>query len=256
MTRVRADSVRRLVEVTGLGIAATYFLDPDHGAERRRAAWAVVTGGRGGSPVSEPPSTPAAAASATEPAPPDPEPVAAPPEELVLLRTDRLPAGDRAEGDVHWPAWGWPFVVTITICAIAAFAAVGLGIWAIEHRTSTATKPVAATRGATTAAVLADPTARRIIGTATVGSLILRLDQTGAVLAVGRLAPLPPGSRYRIWITVAGTTRAAGTLTSRSDLVPLRPLARGTRITVTRERAGSPADAPHGPQVAAVTVTP
>jgi hypothetical protein len=248
--RDRTDSLRRIVEVTGLGIAATYFLDPEHGAERRRAAWALVAGGRGG------PSVPEVAATVPEPAAEESPAPVIPPEELVLLTRDPVVVSDRAEGDVHWPAWGWPFVVTITICAIAAFAAVGLGIWAIEHRTPAAAKPAAAPPGASAAAVLADPTARRIIGTASQGSVILRLDPSGAALAVSGLAPLPPGSRYRVWITVAGNTTAAGTLTGRSDLLPLRPLTPSSRITITREVADSEVDAPHGPRVAAVTVAP
>ena len=104
--------------------------------------------------------------------------------------------------------------------------------------------------------MLADPAARRIIGTATRGHVILRLDSTGAALAVDGLPVLPPRSRYRVWITRAGTTAAAGGFAGRSAILVLRPLLPGSRVTVSRERANTAPAAPHGPEVATVTLRP
>jgi hypothetical protein len=221
----RTDAARRVVELTGLGIAATYFLDPTHGAERRRTAWRWLAGGR---------TAPVAAPAAVEqpavvevalPAPPEP------PEELVLLSSDRLPAAAPPREAVDWPSWGWALVLTITVCALAAFAAVGLGIWAIEHRDSTTTVRTITRPDVGAAAVLADPTARRIIGTANPGQLLLRVDPDGAVLAV---AGLPPQTTYRVWVTAAGTTTAAGSFTGPRAILTLKPIGSGSRVTITR----------------------
>ncbi len=247
----RAESVRRMVELTGLGIAATYFLDADKGAERRRAAWGLVAGRRSAHQVLAP-------AAVSEPAPMPaeqtaPEPEALPPatpEELVLLRSER----PTSTNSTSWPSWGWAFVITITICAIAAFAAVGLGIWAIGHRTTTTHTVTTQLPGV--ARVLADPTARRIVGNAAKGNVILRLDSTGAALAVDGLPPLRPGTRYRVWISDGSTTTAAGGFAGRRAVLVLKPIVPGSRVTITREPAGPAPGAPRGPQVATVTVEP
>lgn len=255
--------MRRVVELTGLGIAATYFLDPNRGSARRRAAWSFVAGGRRASEPQPPRAAVVAPAAApAEPPAPEPEPVGAepapPPQEpgeLVLVRGDELP-GAAPEPDGRWPAWGWTLVVTITVCALAAFAAVGLGIWAIEHRTATTETRTVTTPATAAAPVLADPVARRIIGRASEGNVILRLDAGGAALAVDALPALAPGSRYRVWITEGGATTAAGGFAGRRTVLALRPLAAGSRVTITREPAGAAPDRQSGPQVASVGVPP
>jgi hypothetical protein len=256
--------VRRVVELTGLGIAATYFLDPTHGAERRRAALGWISGAGGARGIEQPPRVAAVAAAPVtardEPAP-APEPVSDVPsgpaeasDELVLLSSAQPAGSVQAARDVAWPAWGWALVVTITICAVAAFAAVGLGIWAIEHRTSTTTRTIT-TPAASAAPVLADPAAERIVGTAKQGRVLLRVDSAGAALAVDGL-PTPAGGRYRVWITNGETTTAAGEFSREQAVLALKPLASGSRLTITREPAGAAIDAPHGPQIAVVTVPP
>ncbi|HET7137807.1 MAG TPA: anti-sigma factor [Gaiellaceae bacterium] len=246
----RAESARRLVELTGLGIAATYFLDPALGARRRRAAWSRVAGARSEREARE--LTPATLELHTvEPEPLPPEPPE-PPAELVLIDTERSsPDGDRHE-EAQWPGWGWPLVLTITACAVVAFAAVGLGIWAIEHRTPTAR--TVTTPSTAAAPVLADPTARRVVGEATRGSILLRLNPTGAALAVDGLPPLPPRARYRVWIRRTGTTTPAGTFAGQRAILALRPLASGSRVTITREPSAASAAAPRGPLVASAIV--
>jgi hypothetical protein len=242
--------VRRIVELTGLGIAATYFLDPERGAERRRAAWGFIAGARHAPAMPEPVALQAA---------PEPEkPFAAPDpaEELVLLTSEQLTGSAPPDAELYWPSWGWALVVTITVCALAAFAAVGLGIWAIEHRTSATTTRTVTAPDTRAAPVLADPTARRIIGTAPVGRVLLRLNSDGAALAVDGLPPLAPGARYRVWISAAGATTAAGAFASTRAVLTLRPLVSGSRIMITREPANAAPGAPSGPQLATVTVPP
>lgn len=238
----KTDAARRIAELTGLGIAATYFLDPMHGAQRRRTAWRLIAGGRAPQVgVEEQP-----AVEPVRPAPPEPVEPPEPPEELVLLGSDRPVATAPLRDEVVWPSWGWALVLTITVCAIAAFAAVGIGIWAIEHRGSTKVRTI--TRpdfGA--ASVLADPTARRIIGTASRGRVLLRLDADGAALAVDGLPTLPAQTTYRVWITTAGVTSPAGEFTGRRAVLALSAIAPGSRITITR---------PSGSQVATLTVSP
>jgi hypothetical protein len=255
----RAESLRHVVELTGLGLAATYFLDPTQGARRRRAAWGWVAGARGEREAAEPgpPATVAVSAPATvlepepeEVSPPQPEPS----EELVLLDGEQLGLSAATREEAQWPGWGWPLVVTITVCALAAFAAIGLGIWAIKERNPTTTTRTVVRRDASAAPVLADPVARRIIGTAAQGNVLLRTDEAGAALAVDGLPPLAPGSRYRVWVTASGQTTRAGSFAGRRAVIALKPLASGSRVTVTRERSTAPPGAPHGPQVAAAAV--
>jgi hypothetical protein len=251
----RAESARRIVELTGLGIAATYFLDPTHGAERRRTAWGWVAGSRTDRRTVDAPA-PAALAEAApvvEEAPelpPEPEP-----DELVFLGGEVLggTAASASSGrDLDWPSWGWALVLTITVCSVAAFAAVGVGVWAITHRT-TDTRTIV-TPDLRAAAVLADPAARRIVGTAVSGNVLLRLDADGAALSVAGLPLLPQGRRYRVWVSAGGTTRAAGSFDGRRAVLALRPLPAGSRVAITRERRGAAAGAPRGPRVASVTV--
>jgi hypothetical protein len=258
--------VRRVVELTGLGIAATYFLDPTHGVERRRAALGWIAGARGvrgneqslqavagaATPVAAP-EKPVALES--EPTSDEPPQLPEASQELVLLSRAQLAEKARTRRDVEWPAWGWALVITITICAVAAFAAVGLGIWAIKHRTSTTTRTVIAP--ATSAApVLADPAAARIVGSAKQGRVLLRVDAAGAALAVDGLPPLSGGRLYRVWITNGGTTTATGDFVGQRAVLALKPLASASRLRITREAAGAAPDAPRGPQVAIVTVRP
>jgi hypothetical protein len=253
----RAESVRRVVELTGLGIAATYFLDPERGPARRRAALAAVTRRRG-RPEAREPGPIATATPGLEPlvAHEDPRAPTAPPEELLLVTTDQLQTPASARDEVQWPTWGWALVITITLSAIAAFAAVGLGIWAIDHRaaTTTTTTRTVTVADVNAAPVLADPTARRVVGTAPQGAIILRLDHMGAALVASGLPELKPGRLYRVWLSSAGMTTAVGEFDKRRTILALRPLAPGSRVAITREAAGSTVAAPRGPQVATTTV--
>jgi len=253
-----------MIELTSLGIAATYFLDPDRGAERRRAARRWVTAGvRRDREMKEPlpagvvvaagPATTTAAPSVFEGGPTYDEPATpSAPDELVLLSSEELSGTVLPGQGGQWPRWGWALVLTITICAIAAFAAVGLGIWAIKHRTTT-TRTLTTTVGGA-APVLADPAARRVVGTATQGHLILRLNSAGSALAVDGLPTLATGSRYRVWIDGDGKTTVAGGFAARRAILSMKPLSKGSRVTITREPAAAPTDKPRGPQVARVSV--
>jgi hypothetical protein len=247
----RAESARRLVELTGLGIAATYFLDPSHGAQRRRAVWRWVAGAHGERAPEQLATAPPVELPEVAPEPQPPEPPE-PPEELVLIDTERLSLDPAPHEEAQWPGWGWALVLTITVCSVVAFAAVGLGIWAIEQRTP-ASRTVT-TQATAAAPVLADPTARRVIGNAVQGSILLRLNPTGAALAVDGLPPLPPQARYRVWIRGAGTTTAAATFARPRAILALGPLASGSRVTITREPAGARSPAPRGPVVATAIV--
>jgi hypothetical protein len=248
----RAESVRRIVELTGLGIAATYFLDPEHGPGRRRAARRWLAGAVADrrhetvvAPVEHEEPAPA-------PAPPE-EPRAVR-EEVVVVTTTPAPALPQPQ-EPQWPRWGWALVTTITLCAIAATAAVGIGSWAIETDGSTVTVTTATVPAQITSAaqILADPTARRITGSATTGTVVLRTDSAGSALALAGLPQLPAAHVYHVWVNakrIAGFTKTAALLWIPSTLTG------GDRVTVTRDRAGAGAAAAHGPQFASVVVPP
>jgi hypothetical protein len=251
----RAESVRRLVELTGLGIAATYFFDPEHGAGRRRAAREWIAGAVADRRV----------ATVSAPAEPAPEPAPVPAEEpapvrdeVVVVTTAPAPPAWSLAQETQWPRWGWALVLTITLCAIAATAAVGIGIWAIESGSSTVTVTTATVPAAVASAaqVLADPTAQRVTGSAPTGTVVLRVGAAGSALAVAGLPP-PANDVYRVWVDASGTTTRAAAFTGTSALVWIRtPLSSGDRVTITREHAGAVGTAPHGPRVASVTVSP
>jgi hypothetical protein len=259
----RAESLRRMVEVTGLGIAATYFLDPEHGAARRRAARRWVAAAISYHRSAEPPLSSAVSEEVAEPphdAPVEPaSAVAEPPvpaHDEVVLVTAPVRVAPTLGREAPWPRWGWALVMTVTLCAVAAFAAVGVGIWAVEkHRsTTTVTTATIPKEAAGAARILADPTARRVVGTATTGRILLRIDSDGGALAVDGLPPLPANELYRVWVTASGTTTAVGSFTNTAALLGIqKPLTSGDRVVITPERPAGSAT-PRGSHVASVTV--
>jgi hypothetical protein len=257
----RVESMRRIAELTGLGIAATYFLDPEQGADRRRAArrWIAAAIGDGRDPpggstagtgTAEPPTV-------DEPSVGRPSPSEPPRRDEVVILTTARPQVAPAPPREIWPRWGWPLVVAVTLCAIGAFAAIGVGIWAIDthHSTTTLTTATIPRRLTLGAQILADPAARRVTGTASTGTVLLRTDAAGAALAVGGLPELSRKQVYRVWIEASGATTAAGAFRDTATLVTIaQPLTDGDQITITREPVGGDARAPHGQKVASVLV--
>lgn len=166
----------------------------------------------------------------------------APPAEL----RERILARARAERGENVvplrPRWALPVA---TVAAVAACAAVGLGIWAavLSGRLDREQARVSAQERA--AAILGDPAARRVAIPGDRGTLVVAPGGEGA-LVLRRLAGAGSGKTYEAWVAVGGKPQPAGTFEGGREVVavPLgRPVPDGAAVMVTRERAGG-TDAP------------
>jgi anti-sigma-K factor RskA len=140
----------------------------------------------------------------------------------------------------------WLVRATSAVAAVAACAAVGLGIWATSLSHSVDRERAARAADAGALAILSDPSSRRVALDG--GSGVVAVDPSGqGVLVVDRLAAPPSGKTYEAWVIPPGGKAAAAGLFEGGDgttVVRLeRSVARGSTVAVTVERAGG-ADAP------------
>ena len=172
--------------------------------------------------------TAAALAIAVEPATPLPE-----------LR-DRVLAVARREGEVvQLRRYALP--AAAAVAALAASAALGIGIWAASLHSSLSDERSDRVAASAALAVLADPSARRVsLAGGRSGVLALRPDGT-AVLALRELERAPEGKTYEAWVIRGKTPRPAGLFRGGSKgatlLVLLGRVGRGDAVAVTVERA-------------------
>ena len=164
-------------------------------------------------------------------------PAPAPPPEL-RTRILQQAARERANVVPLRPRWATPVAA---VAAVAACAAIGLGIWAA----SLSNQLDEIDRQAQVAELLAEPGSRTISFDR--GALVV--TRTGdAALVLRRLEPAGSGFTYEAWVADGGAPRPAG-LFDGGELVavPLEePVRRGTSVLVTKERAGGVA-APTSP---------
>ena len=117
--------------------------------------------------------------------------------------------------------------------AVAACAAIALGIWAASLHGKL-------DRQQRLAAVLGDPAAQRTVLGDNRGTLVVSANGKG-VLVVKGLDPAPPGKTYEAWVSSGGSPQPAGTLDggSKHSLLLLdRPVPRGATVLVTVEKHG------------------
>jgi anti-sigma-K factor RskA len=115
----------------------------------------------------------------------------------------------------------WMLPAAATLAAVAASAAIGLGIWAASLHNQLGERPEAVP----------------ISGAS--GSLIVTHDDQ-ATLVVRDLPPAPAGKTYEAWVIESGNPVPAGTFTG-GDRVAFqltRDVAKGAVVAVTLERAG------------------
>jgi anti-sigma-K factor RskA len=115
----------------------------------------------------------------------------------------------------------WAFPAAATVAAVAASAAIGLGIWAANLHNELGERPEAVP----------------ISGAS--GSLIVTPDKE-ATLVVKDLAPAPAGKTYEAWVIQGGEPAPAGIFAG-GDRVAFqltRDVAEGAVVAVTLERAG------------------
>jgi len=127
-----------------------------------------------------------------------------------------------------------------SVAAVAAVAAVGLGLWATSLSRDL--------DGADSRlAVLGDPNARTYKSGNGEADLVVR-PSGQAALVVRTLAPAPAGKDYEIWIFVHGIARRAGLFERPGVALLTRRLQPGQLVAVTLEADGG-VDAPTGAQL-------
>jgi anti-sigma-K factor RskA len=139
---------------------------------------------------------------------------------------------------------------TAAAAAVAACAAVGLGIWAAVLRHELDRARSARTSAAGAAQILADRSTRRV--SLTGGDGVVAVDPAGrAVLVVRALPSAPAGKTYEAWVIPhGGAPKRAGIFSGGDGTTVLRlgaDVERGSVVAATLERSGG---------VAAPTRTP
>jgi len=141
------------------------------------------------------------------------------------------------------PRWLRP---VIAAAAVAACAAIGLGLWAVSLSGKLDRREAALARQQRVAQILAQPGSRRISFSR--GTLVVGTDGKGALL-LNKLAEPGPGRTYEAWVADGGAPQPAGLFAGgRTIAVPLaRPVRDGATVLVTEEKAGgteAPTQAP------------
>ena len=137
------------------------------------------------------------------------------------LRNRILEQARRERGNVVQLRPRWPFRAAAAVAAVAASAAIGLGIWAASLHNELGERPQAVP----------------ISGAS--GSLIVTQDNEATLIVKG-LSPAPAGKTYEAWVIQGGKPAPAGTFAG-GDRVAFqldRNVTKGAVVAVTLERTG------------------
>lgn len=168
---------------------------------------------------------------------------AAPPASPPSALRDRIVEQARAEHASVVPLRRrWTNPALGAAAAVAAAAAIGLGIWAATLHGDLAGTRSALSDERAAAAVLADPSARRSPVSGADGVLAVARDGR-AVLALRDIPPAPKGRTYEIWVIRGRTPKPAGLFREAGAVLLARRVPAGATVGVTVERAGG-VDAP------------
>jgi anti-sigma-K factor RskA len=143
------------------------------------------------------------------------------------------------------PRWVKPLVA---VAAVAACAAVALGIWALSLSSKLDHRQAELERQQQVARILAQPGSRKISFSR--GTLVVSSNGTGA-LVLNKLAPPGAGRTYEAWVADHGAPQPAGLFQGGSAVaVPLdRLVPQGATVMVTEEKAGGSATPTQSPFV-------
>jgi len=142
--------------------------------------------------------------------------------------------------------------VLVSVTAIAAAVAIGLGIYSISLSGQLDDTKAALTAQESAAAVLADPTATTVALQSGSGRLVVDADGA-AVLVLDDLAAAPAGKTYQAWVVAGQTPVSAGIFDTTDDqaIVSIpQVVPNGAVVAVTVEKAGG-AGSPTLPPLAA-----
>jgi anti-sigma factor RsiW len=135
------------------------------------------------------------------------------------------------------PRWAVPVAAA---AAVAACAAIALGIWAASLSNKLDRRTIALEQQGRVSAILGDPRAQRSASSDNRGTLVVA-PSGEAVLVVNRLAPPPAGRTYEAWVAAGARPEPAGTFDGGGDvsLVLLgRHVPRGAAVLLTVEPDG------------------
>jgi anti-sigma factor RsiW len=134
----------------------------------------------------------------------------------------------------------WALPAAASVAAVAAMAAVGLGIWASSLRSDLNGEQEARTSLEQVVSVISDPQSERV--PASVGSGTLVVSPTGAAaLILPGLDPAPSGKTYEIWVAEDRAPKPAGLFQSAGETTHVavtRPVPKGASVLITLEPAG------------------
>ena len=143
----------------------------------------------------------------------------------------------------------WLLRATAGVAAVAACAAIGLGIWAGVLSHSLGNERSARRAAETAAQIVADPASRRIPLEGGNGMVAVTPDGRG-VLVVEKLPAAPSDKTYEAWVISGGKASPAGTFSGGGSMtmVPLdRSVPAGSVVAATIEQSGgvqAPTQAP------------
>lgn len=134
----------------------------------------------------------------------------------------------------------WALPAAASVAAVAATAAIGLGIWASLLRSDLDGAQEARTSLEQVVSVISDPGSERF--SASVGRGTLVVSPTGAAaLVLSNLDPAPSGKTYEIWVAEDGAPKPAGLFQiagDRTHVALTRTVPKGATVLVTLEPAG------------------
>jgi anti-sigma factor RsiW len=135
------------------------------------------------------------------------------------------------------PRWALP--AAAAIAAVAACAAVGLGLWAASLSGRLDRRNEALAEKGRVAAIVADPAARRLEIPGGHGTLVVTPAGEGALVLAG-LRPAPAGRTYEAWVARGQQPEAAGTFDGGNVVLARleRLVPRGATVLVTVEKRG------------------
>jgi len=140
------------------------------------------------------------------------------------------------------PRWAVP---AAAVAAVAACAAIGLGIWAASLSSKLDSRSAVLRQEQRLAGILSDPAARRVTISGGRGTLVVTSSGDGA-LVLNRLAPAGSGRTYEAWVAEGATPEPAGLFDGGREVVafPLdHAVPNGATVMVTKEDSGG-TDAP------------
>lgn len=136
--------------------------------------------------------------------------------------------------------------------AVAAAAAIVLGIWAssLHGKVDQQRSALSAREQAVT--ILGDPLASRRPLRGAGGQLVV--DRSRGVLVMQGVAAAPKGKTYEAWVIKDGVTKPAGLFSNGQDVLLTQPVERGAVVAVTVEPAGGSPQPTRKPFVSSAAV--